>query len=85
MKLAELPQVDDSRSIFAFAMSYNGYEQFGLFEGAADAARSGDRSSLDLVRNELFFAARASRYRGDDRYVELYRDLLPNLRKFSSD
>lgn len=80
MTLDELPEEDDARGIFAFAMSFNGYEQFGSFEASASAARSGDRSSLALVRNELFFSARASRHRDDDRYVALYRALLPLLR-----
>ncbi|RYE94272.1 MAG: hypothetical protein EOO77_44385 [Oxalobacteraceae bacterium] len=61
-------------------MTFNGYEHFGSFEAAADAAKSRDRSSLELLRNELFFAARASRHRDDDLFVDTYQDLLPLLR-----
>ena len=53
--LTDLPSPDDKQAIFAFAMSFNGYEEYGSFEGAAAAAREQKRSSLTEVRNELFF------------------------------
>ena len=83
MKLSELPSDGDGAAIFKFAMSFNGYEHFGSFEASAEAAKSGDRSSLILLRNELFFAARASRHREDDRYIAVYRELLPELRRYA--
>ncbi|MEG8052904.1 hypothetical protein QP185_05950 [Sphingomonas aerolata] len=79
MRLTDLPDVNDSSAIFKFAMTFNGYEYFGSFDASADAAASGDRSSLALIRNELFFAARASRHGEDERFVALYRKLLPLL------
>lgn len=77
MCLADLPNPDDASAIFAFAMTFNGYDYFGSFDASAAAAGSGDRSSLTLIRNELFFAARASRHGDDDRLIILYRELLP--------
>jgi hypothetical protein len=75
--LTSLPAADDTFAVFEFAMSFNGYEHFGSFEASATAAASGDRSSLALIRNELFFVARASRHGDDDRFVDVYRLLLP--------
>ncbi len=77
MCLADLPNPDDASAIFAFAMTFNGYDYFGSFDASAAAAGSGDRSSLELLRNELFFAARASRYGDNDRFVSVYRQLMP--------
>lgn len=77
MKSTELPDPDDASAIFAFAMTFNGYEYFGSFDAAADAAASGDRSSLTLIRNELFFTARAARHGDDDRLIVLYHELMP--------
>ncbi len=77
MRLSDLPDPNDRDAIFEFAMSFNGYERFGSFDASAIAAGSGDRSSLELIRNELFFAARASRHGDDDQFVDLYRRLLP--------
>ncbi|MGC5799346.1 hypothetical protein [Sphingomonas sp. NFX23] len=84
MDLPDLPGENDRDAIFTFAMTFNGYEHFGSFEAAADAAKSRDRSSLELLRNELFFAARASRHRDDDRFVDTYQDLLALLRLHAS-
>lgn len=83
MKLSDLPNENDASAIFAFAMTFDGYRHFGSFDASADAAQSGDRSILALVRNELFFAARASGHRGDDEFVSTYRNLLPLLRRFA--
>lgn len=80
MNPTDLPDKDDKSEIFKFAMSFDGYEHFGSFEASADAAASGDRSSLGLIRNELFFAARASRHGDDERFVSTYRELLPYLK-----
>lgn len=77
MDTTYLPDPNDRSANFEFAMTFNGYEHFGSFEASATAAGSGDRSSLTLIRNELFFVARASRHGDDDRYVAVYRELLP--------
>jgi len=77
MRLTDLPDANDAAAIFEFAMTFNGYEYYGSFDASATAAASGDRSSLALIRNELFFAARASRHGDDDRLVDLYRQLVP--------
>lgn len=81
MNAIELPEPDDAEAIFRFAMTFNGYEYYGSFEACEHAARSGDRSTIALVRNELFFEARASRHRGDGGFVGLYAELLPRLRE----
>lgn len=75
--LADLPSPGDKQAIFAFAMSFNGYEEYGSFEGTAAAAREQKRSSLSEVRNELFFIARASRHSDSDAFAARYRELLP--------
>ena len=77
MKSADLPDLNDATAIYEFAMTFNGYEYFGSFDASAEAAASGDRSSLALIRNELFFVARASRQGDDDQLIDLYRELMP--------
>jgi hypothetical protein len=67
--------------VFEYAMSFNGYEHFGSFEEAFTEARLRRRQTLVDIRNELFVEARSSRHRGDDEFVEWYRELLPLLRK----
>lgn len=66
-------------AISKFAMTFNGYEYFGSFDASVDAAASRDRSSLALIRNDLFFAARGSRNGDDDRFVDVYQQLLPRF------
>jgi hypothetical protein len=78
----DLPPDDDPDAIFAFAMSFNGYQHYGSLEASAEAARKAERDSLEALRNELFFSARASRARDDDRYLETYREILPLLRRY---
>lgn len=73
----DLPDANNPTAIFEFAMTFNGYEHFGSFEKCCQAANARSRASLEDVRNELFFCARASRHRGDDEYVERYAELLP--------
>ena len=77
----ELPDPADRNAVFEFAMSFNGYEHYGSFEAAAEAAKSGRRASLDDLRNELFFEARASRHRGDDDFLKTHSELLPLFRE----
>lgn len=79
-----VPNEDDADAIWRFALEFNGYEEFGSFEGSAEAARVKARSSLRDLRNELFFAARASRHGGDDRYIEVFRELAPLLRRYAN-
>ncbi|WP_454734457.1 hypothetical protein [Cupriavidus pauculus] len=73
----DLPDPDDATAIFAFAMSFNGYEHYGSFEKSSSIAKQKPRQTLDELRNEQFFVARACRHVGDDRFLELYRELLP--------
>jgi hypothetical protein len=80
MHLDDLPNPTDQAAIWAFAMSFNGYEHFGSLEAAAAAARERSRSSEADLRNELFFAARASRHGGNELYVQRYAELLPQFR-----
>lgn len=77
---ADLPDPEDAKAIFAFAMSFNGYERYGSFENSSALAKQKPRQTLDELRSELFFVARASRHVGTDRYVALYRELLPLFR-----
>lgn len=78
--LPPLPDPDDAEAVFEFAMSFNGYEHHGSFEACAKTAKARRRDTLDDLRNELFFEARASRHRVDEDYVEVYRELLPLIR-----
>lgn len=84
MQDSDLPDENDAKAIFAFAMTFNGYLEFGSFEACAIAAESRRRSTLADIRNELFLSARGSRHRGDDLFVETYKELLPLLRKYSA-
>jgi hypothetical protein len=79
-----LPALGDEAGIFAFAMTFKGYEAFGSFEGAAKAARQKKRETLADVRNELFMAARASRHCDSTSYLATYEALLPYLKRFLS-
>jgi hypothetical protein len=78
----QLPSPDDPQAVFAYAMTFNAYEKYGSLEAAAALARRAPRTTLDEVRAELFFKARASRHRGDDGYLHVYRELLPLLKQF---
>jgi hypothetical protein len=79
-----LPSAQDPNGIFAYAMSFDAYTVFGSFEAAADIARRAPRSTLEEVRAELFFTARAARHTDTDLHVQVYSDLLPLLEKFSA-
>ncbi len=70
------------RPFFAYAMGFNAYEKYGSFDAAASIAHRAPRSTLDEVRAELFFRARASRHCEDDDYLDAFRELLPLLKKF---
>lgn len=72
-----LPDPSDSKAVFAFAMTFNGYEYFGSSDAAYAAARERRRASLIDIRNELFLAARASRHAENEDYMHCYRELLP--------
>lgn len=78
----DLPDANEPTAIFEFAMTFNGYEHFGSFEKCCQAAKARSRTSLEDIRNELFFECRASRHRGDDEFVRIYTDLLPYFEKF---
>jgi len=79
--LDELPDPEDRNAVFEFAMSFNGYEHYGSFEECARRASLRERQTLTDLRNELFFAARASNHRGDDDFLDVYRELLPIFEK----
>jgi hypothetical protein len=84
IELNELPELGDETGIFAFAMTFDGYEAMGSFEAAANAAHQRKRESLEDVRNELFMAARASRHSDSKVYLAKYEELLPYLMRFLS-
>lgn len=77
MRLEDLPDDKDRNSVAKFALSFNGYDHFGSFEAAAEASKSKRHQTLDDLRNELFMAFRGSNHRGDDLFLDTYRELLP--------
>jgi hypothetical protein len=77
LNLHDLPAVDDKAAIWAFAMSFNGYDAHGSFEAAAVAAGERTPESVPALRNELFVVARASRHGGTELYLQRYEELLP--------
>ncbi|MGV3553632.1 MAG: hypothetical protein ACO1OD_00070 [Croceibacterium sp.] len=82
MTLDDLPPERDFEAIFDFAMKFDGYTHHGSFDACARAAKSRKRDSLDALRNELFFEARASRHTGSDSLTPVYRQLVPLFRQF---
>lgn len=81
ISIADLPDPSDAKAVFSFAMSFNGYEAFGSLEACSKAAREKSRLSVKDLRNELFFAARASRHSDSDAFLRIYAELLPLFRK----
>lgn len=81
LKLADLPDANDRQAVFAFAMTFKGYEQFGSLQASAAAAREKSRDSIAQLRNELFVSARASRHTGRNEYLARYAELLPYFRR----
>ena len=77
LQLEMLPDIGDRNSVFEFAMSFNGYEQYGSLEDCAAAAKARPRRNLSELRNELFFEARASRHRMDEKFLRTYEELRP--------
>lgn len=84
IELNDLPELGDETGIFAFAMTFDGYDAMGSFDEAAKSARQRKRESLEDVRNELFMAARASRHSDSKVYLAKYEELLPYLTRFLS-
>lgn len=81
LRIENLPDPDDPNGVFDFAMSFDGNRYVESFENCAQHAKTRKRSTLTDLRNALFFAARSSRHRGDDEFLECYRSLLPMLRR----
>lgn len=83
--LEDLPDVDDRAGIVSFARSFVGYEYYGSFSACADVADLRTRSSLEEVRNELFFAYRAGSHTGNSNtIIHAYTELLPYFKKMLS-
>ncbi len=80
LRVDDLPDPTDRDAIVAFALSFNGYQHFGSFHAASDAAQASKRQTLVDLRNELFMAFRGSNHRMDDDFLETYRELLPLLK-----
>ncbi len=76
-----LPNVEDRTAVFSFAMSFNGYNHFGSFEAASENVKLRKRNTLTDLRNELFMSARGSNHRGDDMFLERYKELLPLIKE----
>jgi hypothetical protein len=81
LTIESLPQAGDAKEVFAFAMSFDGYRQFGSFSAATANAKAKTRQTLADLRNELFVSARSSRHVGSDAYIDLYEELLPLIRE----
>ncbi len=79
-----LPDPNNPGQIFKFAMGFDAYKACGSFDAAARIAKEARRSTLEEVRVELFFKARASRHSGNDAYVETFKEVLPLLERFSN-
>ena len=80
----DLPDVGDWDKILIFARKFNGYEHFGSFEACAEAAKNKNRTSLEELQNELFFAYRAGTHTGDtNTLLHAYAELLPFFKKHS--
>lgn len=79
LTIENLPDPGDSLAVFAFAMSFNGYEYYGSHSASMKAAKERKRATLVDVRNELFASARASRHLQNEGYLSDYRELLPLL------
>lgn len=78
-----LPDPSNPEQVFKFAMGFNAYEACGSFEAAAKIAEDAPRSTLEEVRTELFFKARAARHSNNDAaLVETYRQLRPLLEAY---
>ena len=75
----DLPDPGDEAAVFAFVHTFDGYAHFSSLEAAAEHAGKQPRATLDDLRNELFVAARASRFveGADEMVVDLYRELRP--------
>jgi hypothetical protein len=79
--LEDLPDPRDVDGVVSFALSFNGYEFSGGFRECAEAARQTQRGTLSELRNELFFAARASHHAGsNERLMSVYKEVLPLIR-----
>lgn len=78
--LAQLPDPSEPDAVLAFAMSFDGYIEFGSHSAAMAAARERRRESLADLRNELFCSARTSRHMQNDDVFIRYRELLPQFR-----
>lgn len=81
LSLGHLPEPSDERAVFAFAMSFDGYEFFGSLAAAAENARARKRETLTDLRNELFMSARASKQCDEDVFLACYREILPLLKQ----
>ncbi|MEO0872805.1 MAG: hypothetical protein AAFY19_12730 [Pseudomonadota bacterium] len=78
-----LPDPTDRKAIVEFAGSFNGYEHFGSFAACANAAKAKKRETLIDLRNELFFAYRASHHTGDSQVlINAYEELLRHFETF---
>lgn len=80
-----LPSLTDQKAMFEYAMSFNACEHFGSLEVACDVAKRAPRTTMEEVRAELFFKARAARHLGTDLHVKAYADLLPLLQQLGVD
>ena len=79
LRPGDLPDPEDDAAVFAFVHTFDGYAHFGSLEAAAEHAGKQPRATLDDLRNELFVAARASRFveGADEMVVDLYREIQP--------
>ncbi len=81
LRLAMLPEPGDEAAIGRFAATFDGYAHFGSLHASAVAAHARRRETLTDLRNELFFAWRASRHGVGDEFVAVYAELWPLFRR----
>ncbi len=79
LRLSDLPEIGDDKTVWEFASSFNGYMHYGSFEAAASAARNSKRETLTEIRNELFMYMRATNHQGSGPKLPLYAELRPLL------
>lgn len=75
--ISSLPRLGDLMAIARFAASFNGYEHYGSAAECLDAVMDSSRNTLPELRNELFYAWRASRHGAGDEFVAKYEVLYP--------
>ena len=88
LRLEDVPSLDATWSEIAeFALTFNGYEEWGSFEKCAEIANARRQDSLTDLRTCLFFEQRRWRHFGedpDDETLAYLRNLVEKVRSYVS-